>query len=195
MDPEQIREELFRRYAAVAREPEGKFRYPTGRASVERLGYRADLVALVPAAVIDRFVGVGNPFSLGEPSAGWRVVDVGSGAGFDSQVAARAVGPTGQVLGVDACPAMVAVAEAGREAAGLTNVRFVEGSAEELPVESGWADLVISNGVLNLSTRKQAAFAEVARVLRPGGVFRAADLILVKDLPADLRDDEFAWST
>lgn len=194
MEPDQIRNALRRRYAAVADQPAGQFPYPVGRGSAERLGYRADFVERIPRDVIDHFVGVGSPFSLGEPQAGWRVVDVGSGAGVDSQVAAQYVGPTGQVIGVDISPEMLTVARAGLAASGLSNVTFVEGPAEALPVESAWADLVISNGVLNLATCKARAFAEVARVLRPGGKFQAADLILVKDLPQDLHDDEFAWS-
>lgn len=194
MEPVQIHDALRRRYAAVAEQPSGKFAYPVGRDSAIRLGYRSELLDRVPPSVIDRFVGVGNPFSLGEPQAGWRVVDVGCGAGFDSQVAARWVGPGGRVLGVDISSEMLAVARAGLAESGLASLAFVEGRAEALPVETGWADLVISNGVLNLATCKASAFAEIARVLRPGGRFQAADLILVKDLPRDLHDDSFAWS-
>ena len=194
METNQIRDALRRRYAAVADQPVGQFPYPVGRNSAEHLGYRADFMERIPPDVINHFVGVGNPFSLGEPQAGWRIVDVGSGAGFDSQVAAHYVGPTGQVIGMDMSPEMLAVAKTGLAASGLPNVTFVEGRAEALPVESGWANLVISNGVLNLATCKATAFAEVARVLRPGGRFQAADLILVKDLPCDLRDEQFAWS-
>lgn len=194
MQTDHILEELRRRYAAVAAQPSGQFTYPVGRKSAEHLGYRADLMEHIPPDVINHFVGVGNPFSLGEPQAGWRVVDVGSGAGFDSQVAAHYVGPTGQVMGVDMSPEMLTIAQAGLAVVGLSNVTFVEGRAEALPVESGWADLIISNGVLNLATCKTSAFAEVARVLRRGGRFQAADLILVKNLPQDLRDGQFAWS-
>lgn len=194
VDLVQIHETLRRRYAAVADHPAGQFAYPVGRESATRLGYRNEYLDRIPPSVIDRFVGVGNPFSLGEPQVGWHVVDVGCGAGFDSQVAARSVGPQGAVIGIDVSPEMLAVARAGLAEGGLANLTFVEGRADALPVESGWADLVISNGVLNLTTCKASAFAEVARVLRPGGRFQAADLILVKDLPRDLHDDSFAWS-
>jgi SAM-dependent methyltransferase len=194
MDHEQIRDVIRDRYAAVAAQPAGQFQYPIGRDSAELLGYRADFIGRIPPEVIRLFVGVGNPFSLGEPEAGSRVVDVGCGGGFDSQVAAHHVGPTGHVIGVDMSPEMLAVARAGLSASSLRNVAFVEGHAEALPVESGWADLVISNGVLNLAACKVSAFSEIARVLRPGGRFQAADLILVKDLPEDLRNDRFAWS-
>jgi arsenite methyltransferase len=194
MESEQVREALRRRYAAVAEQPAGKFKYPVGRESVEFLSYRRDLLDRIPSAVVEHFVGVGNPFSLGEPEPGWHVVDIGSGCGFDSQMAALYVGSTGRVRGVDLTPEMLTVARTGLAESSLSNVEFVEGCAEAMPVESGWADLVISNGVLNLATDKASAFAEVARVIKPGGLLQAVDLVLVKDLPQDLRDDQFAWS-
>jgi arsenite methyltransferase len=194
MEPAQVRDALRRRYADVAERPAGQFKYPVGRESAERLNYRRDLVDSIPSDVVEHFVGVGNPFSMGEPKPGWNVLDIGCGCGFDSQMAALYVGPTGRVLGVDMSPEMLAVARAGIEEAGLLNVELIEGRAEDLPLDSGWADLVISNGVLNLVTCKASAFAEVARVLKSGGWFQAADLMLVNDLPEDLRNDEFAWS-
>ena len=194
MDFNEIHNALRRRYAKVAGQPVGQFKYPVGRVSVEQLGYPSELVGRVSADVVDLFVGVGNPFSLGEPRSGWRLVDVGCGAGFDSRIAAQYVGPKGRVVGVDMSPEMLNAARSGTLAGRSAKLGFVQGCAESLPLESGWADLVISNGVLNLSTCKASAFAEVARVLRPGGRFQAADLILVKDLPPDLRHDEFAWS-
>jgi arsenite methyltransferase len=194
VEPEQIQKALRSRYAEVAERPTGKFSYPVGRDSAEQLDYRREWLDRIPSEVIERFVGVGNPFSLGEPKPGCNVLDIGCGCGFDSQMAALCVGTTGQVLGVDLSPEMLAVARSGLSASGLTNVKLIEGRAETLPVESGWADLVISNGVLNLATCKQSAFAEVSRVLKPGGRFQAADLVLVKHLPEDLRDDQFAWS-
>ena len=194
MEPEQIREALRHRYADVAKRPEGQFKYPIGREGAERLNYRRGFLDRIPSDVVEHFVGVGNPFSMGEPQPGWNVVDIGCGCGFDSQMAAHYVGPTGRVRGVDLTPEMLAVARTGLDASGLTNVELIEGKAEALPVESGWADLVISNGVLNLATCKASAFAEAFRVLKPGGRFQAADLMLVKDLPQDLRDDQFAWS-
>ena len=194
MEPEQVQDALRRRYAAVAERPAGQFNYPVGRDSAERLNYRRDLLDRIPSDVVAHFVGVGNPFSTGEPQPGWNVLDVGCGGGLDSQMAARYVGPTGRVRGVDLSPEMLAVARTGLDASGLTNVELIGGKAEGLLVESGWADLVISNGVLNLAVCKRSAFAEVARVLKPGGRFQAADLVLVKELPHDLRDDQFAWS-
>ena len=195
MEPEQVRDALRRRYADVAEQAGGQFKYPVGRESAERLNYRRDLLDSIPSDVVEHFVGVGNPFSMGEPEPGWNVVDIGCGCGFDSQIAALCVGPTGRVLGIDMSPEMLAVARAGLEQGRLLNVELIEGRAEDLPVGSAWADLVISNGVLNLATCKTSAFAEVARVLKPGGRFQAADLVLLKELPQDLRDDHFAWSS
>jgi SAM-dependent methyltransferase len=194
MKPEQVQDSLRHRYADVAKRPAGQFPYPVGRESVERLNYRRDSLDRIPSDVVEHFVGVGNPFSMGEPHPGWNVFEVGCGCGFDLQMAAHYVGPTGRVRGVDLTPEMLAVARAGLDVSGLLNVELIEGRAEELPVESDWADLVISNGALNLATCKASAFAEVFRVLKPGGRFHAADLVLVKDLPQNLRDDEFAWS-
>lgn len=194
MQTDDIRDALRRRYAAVATQPAGQFSYPVGRESAQRSGYRADRLARLPQDVIDHFIGVGNPFSLGEPQAGEHVLDIGCGGGFDALIAAQCVGDAGQVIGVDMSAEMLAVARAGLAASGARGVRFVEGYAEALPVGTGWADFIISNGVLNLATCKATAFAEIARVLRPGGRFQAADLILVKALPPDMRDDQFAWS-
>jgi SAM-dependent methyltransferase len=193
-DPDRIHQELNERYAAVARQPDRQFPYPTGRPSAEQLRYRRDLLDLLPAAVVEHFVGVGNPFTLGEPEPRWSVVDIGCGAGFDSQVAAHYVGPQGKVLGVDLSQDMLAVARLGVAAARLANVEFRQGLAEQLPVGTGWADLVISNGVLNLATCKATAFREVCRVLKPRGRFQAVDLVLVGELPLELANSEFAWS-
>ncbi len=195
LSPGAIHESVRRRYAQVAHDPRGQFPYPVGRESALGLGYPPGFIDRIPTFVVERFVGVGNPFSLGPPEPGQTVVDIGAGAGFDSQVAALMVGPDGRVRGVDLSDEMLDVARRGRDACGLANIEFLSGSAESLPVESGWTDLVITNGVLNLAACKTAAFAEIARVLRPGGWLRGVDLVLVEELPADLRRDEFAWSS
>lgn len=195
MDGADVRDGIRRRYATVAAKPEGQFPYPVGRKSAEALGYRVDDLERIAPESLSTFVGVGNPFSLGEPQPGWRVVDIGCGAGLDARVASLHVGTRGRVIGVDMSPEMLAVARRSSGVEPTPHLVFITGQAEELPIESGWADLVISNGVLNLSTRKERAYAEIARVLRPGGRFQAADLVLVKELPERLRNEPFAWSS
>lgn len=191
---DQIHAELRHRYADVARQPDGQFAYPVGRESVERLGYRPEFFGLIPIGVIDHFVGVGNPFSLGEPQLGESVLEIGCGAGFDSQIAARYVGASGKVIGVDMSDDMLAVVRQGASAPGLTNLEFRQGIAEKLPVESAWVDMAISNGVLNLATCKTTAFREAFRVLKSGGRFQAVDLVLTKELSEKFKTDKFAWS-
>ena len=132
---------------------------------------------------MESFAGVANPFSLQPLSEGEQVVDIGSGAGFDSFVAAHQVGPTGKVVGVDMTEEMLAKSRATREKLGLGHVEFREGLAEDLPIEDGWADVVISNGVINLCPDKRAVFSEIYRVLRPGGRLQFADIANGKPVP------------
>ena len=162
----ELREAIQAEYTEVANEPEKGFHFHTGRPLALRLGYAAEWLDGVPGSSLESFAGTGNPFMVGEIAPGEKVVDVGCGAGTDSMVAAGKVGAGGQVVGVDMTAAMLEKARSGREQAGLTNVEFREGHAEELPVADGWADVVISNGVLNLVPDKSEALAEMARVLK-----------------------------
>jgi arsenite methyltransferase len=194
VDIRELREAVQEHYAEVAHDPTGgDFHFHTGRAATSRLGYTDEMLDDLPERCIDAFAGVANPFAFGLPAAGEQVVDIGSGGGLDAMVAARAVGDDGAVVGVDMTPAMLARAEQNARAAGLANISFRAGFAEELPILDGWADLVISNGVLNLVPDKVAAYEEVWRVLRPGGRLQVADVCVRKEVPRDARSDIDLW--
>jgi arsenite methyltransferase len=166
----------------------------TGRGLASRLGYEPAEVDALPDRAVESFAGVGNPFSLRRLAPSEKVVDVGSGAGFDSFIAAGQVGPTGQVVGVDMTAEMLTKARQTTAALGVTQVQFREGLAEALPVEDGWADVVISNGVINLCADKQAVFAEILRVLRPGGRLQFADIANGRPVPAEALRDIDLWT-
>ncbi len=190
-----LRRDVRARYAEVAASAEGRFPYPVGRASAERLGYDPAWLDALPREVLDRFVGVGNPFRVHRPRPGDRVLDLGCGTGTDTLVAARLVGPCGRATGLDLAPEMLAVARAGAAGAGRANASFHEGSIETLPFGSSSFDVAISNGVLNLVPDKPRAFREIARVLRAGGVLAAADLVVVASVPPEVLCSKDAWSS
>lgn len=194
VDPETLREQVRDKYREVARDPHRDFHFHTGRRLAARLGYEQAAVDALADRAVESFAGVGNPFSLRRLQPGERVVDVGSGAGFDSFIAARQVGETGQVLGVDMTPEMLDKSRANAEALGLTNVEFREGLAEQLPVEDGWADAVISNGVINLCADKRAVFEEIRRVLRAGGCLQFADIANGRLVPPEALRDIDLWT-
>jgi arsenite methyltransferase len=183
VDPEALRADVREKYREVALEPNGRFHFHTGRPLAALLGYPEELVDALPDRAVESFAGVGNPFSVRWPQPGERLVDLGSGGGFDCFVAAQAVGPSGRVVGVDMTPEMLAKSRATAEALGLGHVEFREGLLEHLPVEEGWADVVMSNGVINLCADKDAVFAEAFTVLRPGGALQFADIANGKALP------------
>ena len=183
VDAGTLREQVKEKYRAVAVNPHGRFHFHTGRAQAARLGYDERLIASFPDSAVESFVGVANPFTLRSLSEGERVVDLGSGGGFDSFVAATQVGPKGHVIGVDMTEEMLARARRAAEESGLKHVEFREGLIEDLPVETGWADVVISNGVINLCADKRLIFAEIQRVLRPGGNLQFADIANGKPVP------------
>lgn len=182
-DAEALREEVKSKYREVATDPHGTFHFHTGRYLAQRLGYDDDFVKSLPDVAVESFAGVASPFALRTLSKGERVVDVGSGAGFDSFVAADQVGPDGKVVGIDMTEEMLAKSRSTAIALNLDHVEFREGIAEALPVEDQWADVVISNGVINLCPDKKATFTEIFRVLRPGGHLQFADIANGKPVP------------
>jgi SAM-dependent methyltransferase len=178
VDVETLKCEIKKTYASVSEEPEKDFIFPTGRAWALDLDYPADLLERVPDSAAESFAGVANPFSLGRLEAGERVLDIGSGAGTDSLVAAQMVGSDGYVTGVDMTPEMLAKARASAAAMGVSNVEFLEGEAESLPFPGESFDVVISNGVIDLIPDKEAVFAEIFRVLKPGARIQLADVTI-----------------
>jgi SAM-dependent methyltransferase len=194
VDREELRAAIRDEYALVARDPGHGFHFHTGRALARLLGYRDEWLSGVPEEALASFAGTGNPFVAGELQPGERVVDVGCGAGLDTMIASRLVGPAGRVVGVDMTPDMLERARAARDAAGATNVELRPGYLEDLPVEAGWADVVISNGVLNLAPDKEVALAELARVLRPGGRLQIGDLLVEKPVPESAKAKLDLWT-
>jgi arsenite methyltransferase len=183
VDAETLREQVKEKYREVAVNPRGSFHFHTGRSLAARLGYDETLTVSLPDSAVESFAGVANPFSLRSLSAGERVVDLGSGGGFDCFVAARQVGAEGQVVGVDMTQEMLIKAREAAAEMGLTHVEFREGVIEDLPIKDGWADVVISNGVINLCADKRRIFSEIQRVLRPGGRLQFADIANGKPVP------------
>lgn len=193
LDVAALRDAIRGEYAAVATDPEQGFHFHTGRPLARILGYPDRWLEGISDATIASFAGTGNPFRIGLPELGAHVVDVGSGAGLDSLIAARLVGPAGRVIGVDMTPAMLERARAGAADSRLANVEFRLGFAESLPVDDAWADLVISNGVLNLFPDKLAGLREMARVLKPGGRLQIGDIVVQKPVDAGAKRNIDLW--
>ena len=191
---EELRAAIREEYKAVAVQPGKGFHFHTGRPLARRLDYADEWLEDIPSSSIQSFAGTGNPFRLGELKPGERVVDVGSGAGMDSLIAARMVDPTGQVVGIDMTPEMVNKARQAAAGAGIGNVEFREGYVEALPVQAGWADVIISNGVLNLVPDKAIALQEMARVLKPTGRLQIADILVEKPVPASAKRKIDLWT-
>jgi SAM-dependent methyltransferase len=194
VDPEALREQVRDKYREVAVDPHRSFHFHTGRPLAARLGYEPDAVDELPDRAVESFAGVGNPFSLRRLAPGERVIDVGSGAGFDSFIAAGQVGANGRLVGVDMTPEMLRKSRATADALGAGHIEFREGLAEQLPVEDGWADAVISNGVINLCADKKAVFEEIRRVLKPGGWLQFADIANGRPVPPEALRDIDLWT-
>jgi SAM-dependent methyltransferase len=194
LDLGRLREAIQEEYAQVALSPEQGFHFHTGRPLAALLGYQEEWLDGIPEPAIASLAGTGNPFSLGEISSGERIVDVGSGAGLDSLIAGKMVGPDGQVIGIDMTPAMLEKASSSAGEGGFANVEFRQGFGEALPVPDGWADAVISNGVLNLMPDKSAALAEMWRVLKPGGRLQIGDILVQREVPQAAKEDIALWT-
>jgi arsenite methyltransferase len=193
LDVDALRQAIRDEYNLVAADPDHGFHFHTGRRLAAILGYEDAWLEGIPEGTVASFAGTGNPFAVGELSPGERIVDVGCGAGLDSMIAARMVGPSGAVVGVDMTPAMLDKARVNADAAGFGNARFHQGLAESLPVEDGWADVVISNGVLNLFPDKFSALQEMARALRPGGRLQIGDILVERAVGDSGKRDIDLW--
>jgi arsenite methyltransferase len=182
-------------YRHVALEPHGSFHFELGGVLASRLGYPAELVACIPTGAVESFAGVGYLLDLADLKPGEDVVDLGSGAGMDALLAARLVAPAGRVVGVDFTREQLDKARRLAGEAGLANVEFREGRIEALPMANESQDCVISNGVLNLSPDKDRVFAEVARVLRPGGRLALADIVTERQLTEAIVCNVDLWAS
>jgi len=194
VDPGTLREQVKEKYREVAMNPRGSFHFHTGRPLAARLGYDENVIASFPESAVEAFAGVANPFSLRSLMEGERVVDLGSGGGFDCFVASMQVGPKGHVVGVDMTREMLLKARGAAAEMGLNHVEFREGLMEDLPVGDGWADVVISNGVINLCADKKRIFSEIDRVLRPGGRIQFADIAHGKPVPEEVIRNIDLWT-
>ena len=199
LDQEYLREEIKREYRVVAANPEQGFHFHTGGKLAGIVEYQPEWLSAVPEEVLASFAGTGCPFRMGELSPGERVADLGCGAGIDSFIAANQVGPQGRVVGVDMTEEMLAKGEAARERAdkengGVEQLEFRQGVFEALPIEDGWADVVISNGSVNLCPDKMQAFGEIFRILKPGGRLQMADILVNKPVSEAAKQNIDLWT-
>ena len=194
VDVELLRSEIRKTYTAVSNEPAAEFMFPTGRAWAQDLDYPEPELGSVPDATVESFAGVANPFSLGRIEPGTTVLDLGCGAGTDLLVAAQMAGPTGTVVGIDMTPAMLDRDRKSAAAMGLANVALHRSLIESLPLADASVDVVISNGVIDLVPDKEAVFAEIDRVLRPGGRLQIADVVIHTEVSEDARNRIDLWT-
>jgi arsenite methyltransferase len=192
MNPD-IRAGVQQAYSAAAENPQAEHPFPVGRLFAESLGYSSEVLASIPAAAIDAFAGVSNVAVFAEISPGAVVLDLGCGAGLDSLIAARRVGPTGQVIGLDFSAAMLQRARQAAAEARINNAEFRQGKAEKISLDDASVDVALINGIFNLNPARDQIFHELARVMRPGGVVYAAELILREPLPPEVQASETNW--
>ena len=194
VDADILRNAIQDEYREVAENPGKGFHVHTGRRLTRIVGYKDEWLQGVSESAVESFAGTGNPFAMGELAAGEKVIDIGSGGGIDSLVAARMVGPDGKVIGIDMTPAMLERARGAAAESGIDNVEFREAYMEEIPVPDGWADVVISNGVLNLTPDKQKVLGEMFRVLRPGGRLQIGDILVSREVPEEAKQKIDLWT-
>lgn len=194
LDTTDLERKVKSMYRAVATQPKGEFHFEMGRALAERLGYPGTQLDAIPAESIDSFAGVGYYFDLADLRAGAEVVDLGSGSGMDTFVAALEVGASGRVIGIDMTDEQLAKAERLRAGARATNIEYRKAYIEATGLPSGAFDAVISNGVVNLAAEKDAVFREAARLLRPGGRLALADIVTEKQLPESITCNATLWA-
>jgi arsenite methyltransferase len=195
LDSLRLRHEVQEMYSRVATSPGGAFHFHRGAEyAAQWLGYEAAELATLPIEVTQSFAGIGNPHAIAPLAAGASVLDIGSGAGTDLLLAARHVGASGRAIGIDMTAEMRERARSGARQCDLRQVEVLEGDATHLPVDDASIDVVISNGVLNLVPEKERAFAEIARVLRPGGRLQIADIVTGVELSESIRRDVDLWT-
>ncbi len=194
VDVQALRQEVQKKYREVAENPEGEYHFHTGRSQAIRLGYEKSILDQLPDEACEAFAGMANPFYWETPKPGERVADLGSGAGMDSFFAALCVGRQGRVIGVDMTPEMVHRSQQLANHLGFSNVEFRQGYIENAPIEDGWADVVISNGVFNLCPDKLGVYRQVARILRSGGRMMVADICVDKPIPEAALHDIDLWT-
>jgi len=194
VDVDLLREEIRRTYTDVSTEQDQEFIFPTGRGWAQELGYPEPELSRVPDATVESFAGVANHWTLGRIEPGSIVLDLGCGAGTDLLIAAQMAGPQGRAVGVDMTAAMLERAAASAREMGLANVELHESLIETLPVDDASVDVVISNGVIDLVPDKDAVFAEIDRVLRPGGRLQVADVVIHTEVSADARERIDLWT-
>ena len=192
-DREKIEAGIREKYAQVAKNPEGQFKYPTGKNGLETLGYDKVLIDALPIAVASSYCGVGNPFALGKIKPGEQILDIGCGSGVDTILAAILAGEKGSAIGVDIVKEMIERAENNLALMDLENVKFQKASGESLPFAEDTFDVVISNGVINLIPDKEAAMSEIIRVLKPAGRLMVADQIAAGSVQKDLKARLANW--